>query len=310
MAAVHHLATHQTTDELPIQGILNLNKPAGRTSHDVVARIRRLTGQRKVGHTGTLDPMATGVLVLCLGQATRLVEYMSTGTKQYRATIRLGIATDTYDGDGRVTRYTPTFRLSFDEINNAVAAWRGPVLQIPPPYSALSRDGQRLYRLARQGQPVVAEPRPVVFNDIEILDWRAPLLTLRVACSPGTYIRSLAHDIGAALDVGGHLAGLIRLASGRWRLEDALCLADFERAVSQGTWQRHLQPMDAAVSHIPAVHLSPAEAEHTRQGRPVYLPLAPAADLLRAYAPTGYLLAILRAGNAPGLWQPHKVFHG
>jgi len=179
-----------------ISGILNVNKPTGMTSHDVVDRVRRMTGQRRVGHTGTLDPLATGVLVVCLGQATRVAEYLM-ADKVYRAQLCLGVSTDTHDAKGEVIA-TAEVDVREEEgwrIRKALASFVGSIQQVPPMYSALKRQGVPLYKLARQGITVEREPRPVQIHDIELLAWTPPLLVIRVDCSPGTYIRALARDL-------------------------------------------------------------------------------------------------------------------
>jgi tRNA pseudouridine55 synthase len=291
------------------EGILNLDKPAGMTSHDVVARVRRLTGQRKVGHAGTLDPMATGVLLLCLGRATRIAEYLMNSVKRYRATVRLGIATDTYDAAGHVTTYTPSFDIPLPLIEDAAARWRGVVQQVPPPFSAIHHGGRRMYELARKGEPVSSTPRTVEIKELHILAWEAPLLTLEVECSPGTYIRSLAHDLGQAVGVGAHLAALTRLGSGHWVIDDTLTLRRFEADVRAGNWERHLHAIDEALTHLECIELSAQLTAKVLQGQQIQIPRHTENTLLRAYSPNGAMIAILRAAETPGLWHPHKVFH-
>jgi len=178
-----------------ISGILNLDKPAGMTSHDVVVHVRRLLGVRKVGHAGTLDPMATGVLLICLGQATRVAEYLMRSDKVYRAEIRLGVATDTHDAEGKVIKTTQV-TVGEGEVREALASFVGQIEQVPPMYSALKRQGVPLYKLARRGIVVERKPRTVKIHQIKLLDWSPPLVTIEVTCSPGTYIRALARDLG------------------------------------------------------------------------------------------------------------------
>lgn len=291
------------------EGILNLNKPAGMTSHDVVARVRRLTGQRKVGHAGTLDPMATGVLLLCLGRATRVAEYLVGGSKRYRATMRIGITTDTYDADGRVTFSSPKWDIDRDTIERALESWRGVVTQVPPPYSAIRVHGRRSYQLARRGEPVSPQPRVVEIKEIAIRGWTPPLLTLELACSPGTYVRSIAHDLGQALGTGAHLAALVRLASGPWCIEDAVTFRQFENDVSHQCWQCHLRPFEDALAFLERVDVSQDVATALCHGQQVDVAGHPDRSLLRAHAPSGDLVAILRAADEAGRWHPHKVFH-
>jgi tRNA pseudouridine55 synthase len=291
-----------------ISGILNVNKPADMTSHDVVLRVRRLTGQRKVGHAGTLDPMATGVLLLCLGQATRVAEYLMAGRKRYRAVVRFGVSTDTYDADGTVTQSVESFHLSQAQLVDALASFRGVIQQVPPPYSAIRQQGQRLYQLARRGIAVQTPPRTVEIDRLDLVAWNPPHLTLDVTCSPGTYVRSLAHDLGQMLEVGGHLSELTRLASGKWRLEDAITLDDLRRAVEAGDWVHLLHPLDAALQDFDRVDLSVDLAQQVIHGQAILLDGRPQTSLVRAYASDGNLVALLQPSRKPGLWQPKKVF--
>ncbi len=292
-----------------VQGILNINKPRGLTSHDVVVEVRRLTGLRRVGHAGTLDQIATGVLLICLGQATRIVEYLMQGEKLYRATIRLGVETDTYDANGTVVREAPSFVLSLEAIEQALEHLRRMDHQLPPPFSAVRQGGQRLYRMARRGIAIELRPRPIKISSLEVVAWQPPLLTLEVRCSPGTYVRSLAHDLGELLGVGGHVSALERLGSGHWRIEDAITLEQLRAAIVQGNWTQYLYPMDAALQDLPRLEVSEEVATQLSQGRNVLLPEMPLAPVARVYAPNGRLSALVRpADGKPGWWQPDKVF--
>ncbi len=288
-----------------VSGLLIINKPKGLTSHDVVAQIRRITGQRKAGHTGTLDPMATGVLVVCLGQATRLIEYIVAARKQYRAVIRFGVTTDTLDADGQVLAQTDTAGLTAAQLKAALPAFTGQIEQRPPMYSAIKQDGQPLYKRARAGQTVDIPPRPVTIFQLDWLDWQPPDLTLEVTCSAGTYIRSLARDLGQAVGTGAHLAGLVRTANGDWPLAQATALEELTPA----NWRESLLPVDRAVAHLPRVALAPDNAEHVRHGRQIELPELPASgNVLAAFTSDNTFLAILARTEDNG-WQPKKVFH-
>ena len=291
-----------------LAGILNINKPPGITSHTVVARVRRLTGQRKVGHAGTLDPMATGVLLLCLGQATRVAEYLMAGRKKYRAVIHLGVSTDTYDAEGTVTQSVETFYLSQDQIADTLASFQGTIQQVPPPYSAIRQNGRRLYQLARRGLAVHAPARRVEISSVDMIAWQSPYLTLEVTCSPGTYVRSLAHDLGQVLGVGGHLSALTRLASGEWRIEDAMTLDELQAAVETGCWEDLLHPLDAALRAFDRADLPAGLARRVGQGQAIPLDPLPKTLLARAYDPDGRLIALLQPSNEPGFWRPRKVF--
>jgi len=287
-------------------GLLNIDKPAGPTSHDLVARVRRGTGVRKVGHAGTLDPMATGVLVLCLGAATRLSEYVMASRKVYRGRVRFGVETDTYDADGVIVAEAPV-ALDRAAVEAALARFRGAIQQVPPMVSAIRQGGRRLYDLARAGQDVPRAPRPVTIHRLDLLAWEPPDATLEIACSPGTYIRSLAHDLGQALGTGAHLAALQRRASGRFTVDAAVGWDALEAAMADGTWRRYLLPPDWAVTDLPAAALDATQASAVRQGQWI----AQEGDwdegtLARAYDETGAFLAVLE--RREGRWKPHKVF--
>lgn len=286
-------------------GLLNLHKPVGPSSHAMVAAVRRLTGVRKVGHAGTLDPMASGVLVLCLGAATRLSEYAMRSTKQYRAFVRLGITTDTYDSEGEVIAERPVGDLTVADIEAALTPFLGEIDQIPPMYSAIKQDGKRLYELARQGKAVERPARRVTIAQIDVVEMSLPDIVLDVTCSPGTYIRSLAYDLGEGLGTGAYLTGLIRRASGSFHVDDAVPLADFEAAAQEGRWRELLLPPDQAVLAMTPVQLTEADAERVRHGNAVDAPAGSEGNG-RAYAPDGTLLALVTVRD--GQWHPVKVF--
>lgn len=297
-----------TRRKVRISGILNINKPPRLTSHDVVHRIRRAAKQRRVGHAGTLDPMATGVLLVCLGNATRVTEYLVEGRKRYRARVVLGIATDTYDREGKVTSQGSCPDLDATDLNVALQRFAGHIQQVPPMYSAVKVAGRPLYRLARRGVTVERKARPVEIQEIQLLDWSPPEALFEVECSKGTYIRSLAHDLGQSLGCGACLTELVRLASGSFRLEDAAPLEVAEGSFADGSWRQLLHPLDAALLALPAVTLGREETLHVGHGREIRLPSKIEGRLCRAYDPAGELVALLRPGEEPGVWQPHKVF--
>nr|MBC7245087.1 tRNA pseudouridine(55) synthase TruB [Chloroflexota bacterium] len=285
---------------------MNINKPSGMTSHDVVARVRKITGQKKVGHAGTLDPLATGVLLVCLGQATRVAEYLATSDKIYRARVRLGISTDTYDAEGQVTGQSEV-AVTREQVEQGLTAFVGSVEQTPPMYSAIKRDGIPLYRLARRGQDIARAKRKVQIWDIQLLAWEPPELEIRVHSSKGTYIRSLVHDLGQRLHCGAHLVSLTRIASGQFRIEQAITLEELEQAWAMGTVDNLLYPLDTALQGFPATVVDRATENKIISGQRVQLSEAPQGALCRAYAANGRLLALLRL-DEKGLWQPHKVF--
>jgi len=292
----------------PPSGILNIDKPQGWTSHDVVAKVRGLTGQRRVGHAGTLDPLATGVLLVCVGQATRVAEYLMAGQKRYRATLRLGISTDTYDAEGQVTRDAGPVDIRLQEIETALSHFVGEIAQVPPMYSALKRGGQPLYKLARRGETVDRQPRRITIEFLDIVDWVSPKLTLEILCSPGTYIRSLAHDLGEQLGCGAHIAALTRLASGQFTLADAISLGALAQAVAADDWAHLLHPLDAALLDFEAVTVDATAAQRLRHGQPIPCPTSPTTALGRAYDPNGTLIAIIVYDPDTALWRPKKVF--
>ena len=298
--------------ELQLTGILNVDKPPGMTSHDVVDEIRRLVGQRKVGHAGTLDPMATGILLVCLGKATRVAEYLMQGRKRYRATIVLGATTDTYDAEGQFTSSGGKTEFAQAEVESALARFAGSIEQVPPMYSAIKQKGQPLYKLARQGKTVERSPRPVEIYSIDLLDWTPPTLSIEVTCSPGTYIRSLAHDLGQDLGSGAYLASLVRLASGRFTLQDATSLERLAEAFEHGQEDRYILALDEAFFDWPATVVGAVAARQIAHGQAVVLDHlgTGGADraLVRAYGPEGDFLAILVYDAASERWRPEKVF--
>jgi tRNA pseudouridine55 synthase len=287
---------------MSVAGVLNIDKPEGITSHDVVKQVRRISGLRRVGHAGTLDPLATGVLLICVGRATRLVEYLIGQNKRYVATVRLGQTTDTYDADGALLTESPV-TVSAADIEQALVQFRGRIQQKAPSFSAIKRDGQPLYKLARQGKAVNPPIREVHIMNLQLLQWADPFLQLELACSSGTYVRSLAHDLGQALGCGGHITALQRTAVGEFSLPQAVSLPDLQ----MGDWQNHLLPIDHAVQHLPSLDLSAAEAARVQLGQQLTRQdTHPDAPLVRVYEPSGRFLAILRSKE--NSWQPHKVF--
>lgn len=287
-------------------GLLVIDKPVGPTSHAVVVRVRKGTGIRKVGHTGTLDPQASGVLVLCLGQATRLSQYLVTCDKEYTARIRFGVTTDTYDSEGTPTRKTG-LSPSADAVQVALEGFLGPQEQVPPAFSAVKVGGKRAYRRARAGEVLELRPRTIEVFAIELLDYSPPDLEIRVHCSSGTYVRSLAHDLGQATETGAYLAGLRRLRSGDFGLDQAVPLSELERVFRSGSWQDHLVGAREALREFPEVQLDQDHLADIRNGRPIAAKQT-AQGLACAIAPDGELAAILRASEGGNRWLPSKVF--
>ncbi len=365
-----------------MDGILNINKATGMTSHDVVAKIRKLLKQKRVGHAGTLDPAASGVLPICLGQATRVAEYLSESGKAYQADIILGIVTDTYDSEGTIIRTSnlsddrthvgadsscpppiyrpesldpdipppiyrpesldpdippPTFRpesldpdippptyqpqttdipppmyqLDLTHIQNTLQHFLGPQMQTPPPYSAIKIHGQPAYKRARAGEAISLQPRPITIYQLNILQWHPPCLTLAIECSKGTYIRSLAYDLGEQLGCGAHLGALQRTRSGPFSLPDSITLAQLEQAIEAGTVEHYLHPPDKALQDYPALVLDETTTQHVLHGNAFthhHQTGHPPTNLARVYDPAGHFLAIVTWDMEQDRWQPKKVF--
>lgn len=292
-----------------MDGIFNIHKATGMTSHDVVARMRKLLKQRRVGHAGTLDPAASGVLPICVGQGTRVAEYLSESGKAYRATLIFGSETDTYDAEGQVTRTASIEELELVSIERALVAFRGPQMQVPPRYSAIKIQGQAAYKRTRAGEELTLEARPIEIEHLDIRAWQKPELILDIVCSKGTYIRSLAYDLGRALGCGAHLSGLVRTRSGPFRLEESITLEELANASERGQLANHLYPADTALAHYPALHLSAEEAERVKHGNTfAWSEQAVEQTLARVYNAAGDFIAIAEWEPHTAKWQPKKVF--
>jgi tRNA pseudouridine55 synthase len=286
---------------LPLDGILPLDKPAGISSAAALNRVKRLVGARKAGHTGTLDPFATGLLICCLGKATRLSRFFLEGDKTYAATLRLGVETDTQDRTGAVVAERPVPPLSPDEIEAAAAPFRGTFLQDPPAYSALKHEGVPLYRLARKGKPVQKPPREVAVRELTVTAIRPREIDFTVTCSAGTYIRTLAVDIGRRLGPGAHLSALRRTASGGLSVEGAPTLDELAARIEAGRLDAVLIDM-AHVLPLPSFRAGEELARRMVRGNPLTAEDLPGASpdgrgLLQALGPDGRLLAVLRRGE-------------
>jgi tRNA pseudouridine55 synthase len=252
-------------------GFINLHKSAGFTSHDCVARVRRILKTKRVGHGGTLDPLATGVLPIAVEEATRLLQFLPTA-KAYRAVIRLGLTTTTDDLEGEILQVRPTSSVTLDRIIPALEQFKGSIQQVPPIYSAIQVKGKRLYELARQGEEIEPEPRTVEIYGIDVLDWQTsgleyPELTVDIACGPGTYIRAIARDLGELLQTGGTLAQLIRTKSCGFDLADSITLEQLEMEVDRGNIP--LSNPSVALNHISSYTLDEADAKRWCQGQSV-----------------------------------------
>lgn len=294
-------------------GILNLLKPQGMTSMDAVRRVKRLTRERSVGHGGTLDPLATGVLPILFGQATRVMDILIEGHKVYRGVVRLGITTDTYDITGRVLTAVDPSGIGREQVEAVLQRFVGTITQVPPAYSAIKQEGEPLYQRARRGQEVQPKPRRVRIFRLEILAWAPPTFTVEIECGRGVYIRSLAHDLGQALGCGAALEALERRQAGPFRWEDAVILDAFAQAVAEGTWKTLLYPPDYVVRHLKAAIVGPAGARLVSQGQDISLGrrgllLAQHGEMCRIYTQDGRFLALARYDSSKGRWHPEKVF--
>ncbi len=279
---------------------------------EVVRRVKRGAGIRKVGHGGTLDPVATGVIPICLGRATRMMEYLISGAKEYRAVVEFGISTDTYDALGTVTERADPAGLTGDEIDRRLEPFRGVTQQVPPMYSALKKQGKRLYDLARAGIHVEREPRTVEASRVDLVDWSLPLATIEVACGRGFYMRSLAHDLGQAIGCGGHLKKLTRLRSGPFRLSGATSLQELERTFEEDTWRELVYAPDLAVQQLPSIILNRRAEEMVGHGRPIPpgigLPPSPGGETCRAYTVDGRFIGLLAFDDENRHWRAQRLF--
>lgn len=295
-----------------ISGALVVDKPVGMTSHDVVQAIRNGTSLRRAGHTGTLDPRASGVLVILVGPAVRLSEYVSASDKRYQAIIRLGGTTDTYDAEGKFTPTTDPSNITEEQFEEALKTFVGEIEQTPPPYSAVKVQGRKAYEMARKGEEVELEPRTITVHHLEVLEWTPPEVVIDVHCSSGTYVRSLANDLGKKLGCGAYLVGLRRTKSGKFTLRDAVPLRKLQEAFTAGNWYQYLIPAAEALGDWYAIELSPDEVEAVRHGHRVK---AKAEDVsqekVRGVSTQGELVALMVpavAEDGSPEWQPKKVF--
>jgi tRNA pseudouridine55 synthase len=309
-----------------VAGLLIVDKPAGWTSFDVVGFTRGRSGVRRVGHAGTLDPAATGVLPLCLGPATRLIEYLVDATKTYVADITLGIETDTYDADGEVVARAHASHITREAVEAALARFRGEFEQTPPLFSAIKREGVPLYKLARRGETgdIELTPRPVRIDRLQLVAVHEALegppfidqpqntalhIRLEIDCSKGFYVRSLAHDLGAALGVGGMLSGLVRTRVGPFNIADAVDIETLRAEFEDETWMERLLAPDELLLDWQAAIVGATNERRLRNGLPAVFKPAPAspADRCRAYTLGGDFFAVLRRENS-SVWRPEKVF--
>lgn len=292
-----------------MDGVLIINKPGGMTSHDVVAVVRRMAGEKSVGHLGTLDPMATGVLPLVLGRFTRLAQFYGEADKRYQGAIRFGWATDTYDAEGAPIEPSRPVSFDFDQLRRAACQFSGQIEQLPPPFSAKKVAGIPAYRLARKGQPVALKTKTVEVKELEIMSFQGEVAHFKAWVSAGTYLRSLAHDLGQTLGPGGHLAELQRTAVREFRLEDAHTLDELEQARAASRVEELCLHPRLVLPEFPAVSATPESAAKIRHGGAVNLPEFSKASTVRVFSGQRELLAIAKR-VAGTLFQPKVVLQG
>ena len=296
-----------------INGILNVYKEAGYTSHDVVAKLRGICGQKKIGHTGTLDPDAVGVLPVCLGNATRLCDMLTDKSKEYEAVLLLGKVTDTQDISGKVLEEHPVL-LEEEQAVEAVLSFLGSYEQIPPMYSALKVNGKKLYELARAGKEIERSGRTVEIHRIDILSVALPEITFRAACSKGTYIRTLCHDIGRKLGCGGTMKSLKRTRVGTFAIDDALTLGELEKLAAEGRLEEYVIPADAMFPELPCLTIRDSFRRLLENGNSFYSNQVreelEAVDGIRVkvYDTEGRFYGIYAFSDEKGRYQPVKMF--
>lgn len=298
--------------KITMDGILNIHKPSGKTSFGVVSVVKQLIRERRVGHAGTLDPMASGVLPVCFGKGTRIVEFLLEASKTYYAKIELGLATDTYDAKGNTTRLGDYSNINKEQIEQSLDQFRGFIHQIPPMFSAIKYNGKRLYQFAREGISIKRKGRTTYIYSLELLDYKPPLITIKIECSRGTYIRTLAHDLGELLGCGAHLRKLVRLSYGPFKIESAISLNKLEDAFLNNNWQRFIYPLDTVFHNFPRVIVTYEQEQTIKNGSSVVMKPNQInngnEERCCAYNYEGSFLAVLFFNTERGQWKPKKVF--
>ena len=277
-----------------VNGVLLLDKPAGITSNKALQEVKHLFGAAKAGHTGSLDPLATGMLPICLGEATKISAFLLDADKRYRVTCRLGITTTTADADGEVIETRDCSHITMKHIEKLVPEFSGSISQVPPMYSAVKHQGQRLYTLAREGIEVERKPRTVQIYQLQLLSLNDDMLELEIACSKGTYVRTLVEDLGEALDCGAHVVQLRRLSVGPFdgnlvTMDELRAAADSSEAGGFAAVDAYLLPIDSGIADWPDVHLDPDAAFYMRQGQPIRVAHAPTEGWVRIYDKSQFL---------------------
>ncbi len=304
-----------------MNGILNINKPEGLTSFNIVARVKKLTGEKRVGHAGTLDPAASGVLPICFGHGTRVIEYLMDSTKDYYAEIEFGKTTNTYDSTGSITSENDSSFVNREMIEKLIPGFLGEIQQVPPIYSALKHKGKPYYELARAGISVDMKSRPVVINNIKVQDWQPPVVKIDVTCGKGTYIRSIAHDLGQIVGCGAYMKSLVRSRYGPFSINKAVSIDELEASYYENSWYKHVHPIDSVLLHLKAIVVSDETKQDIQHGHSLNRDIFPTqlssensqSDGLRknhyrAYGLDGHFLGILRYVAETGQLKPKKVF--
>ena len=298
----------------PVNGFINLFKPPGITSMDALRRVKKITGQRKVGHGGTMDPLARGVLPVCFGQATRLMDYVVGSPKRYMMEVKLGVTTTTFDAEGEILETRAISGLTQESVETAVQSFQGRIEQIPPMYSAIKVQGQRLYKLARAGIEVERTARSVEIYKIRVVDFSSSRLTLDVESGRGAYMRSLAADLGELLGCGAHVADLVRLSCGEFDADKSVTLDGLEEGAAEPQgWKQFLQPIDWVLKDLKSISVDRHAEEYLRHGQSVNLGVPVIAtgylEPVRAYSSEGRFVALVRFDRPVNEWRPVKVFH-
>jgi tRNA pseudouridine55 synthase len=294
-----------------VSGILLLDKPLGMTSNHALQRVKHLFKARKAGHTGSLDPLADGLLPLCLGEATKISAFLLDADKHYRVRVRLGVTTTTADAEGEVIGTAPTEHITRQQVEHLLERFRGEIEQLPPMYSAVKHKGERLYNLARQGIEVERKPRRIMIHSLELIDWEPPEFGLAVHCSKGTYVRTLAEDLGKAAGCGAHVTALRRTGVGPYGEQGRVTMEQLEARAQEGTaaLDALLLPMESALGHWPEVRLTDDAVYYLKQGQAIMIPQAPSDGWVRMYTKSGGFLGVGQIDD-DGKVQPKRLLAG
>lgn len=295
-----------------IHGIISINKPFGVTSTQVVREIKRHSKQNKVGHSGTLDPTAEGVLPICIGQATKVVENIMQFKKEYIGTIRFGISTDTFDSAGKIVKVSEINNISEKKIENTLKNFLGDIQQTPPLFSALKNNGKRLYHIARSGKSIKLTPRNVYVKKITLLEWKPPNAKIFVQCGKGFYMRSLAQDLGEILNTGAHLSYLIRNSVGPFKIDNSISLSNAVDCFKKNNWHKNILNPDFALQNIQHTILNEIDEKKMKTGQKIPITATienfESENFIKAYNSKKDFLGILSKDSEKGLWKPYKVF--